>query len=81
MEPILFASLAVFVVVLLVFVVRRILPLVLKLAALGLIVAVLLGVVGVGWWRGWFSSSPRHADRPAAQTNQRANTNRRPTPR
>jgi multisubunit Na+/H+ antiporter MnhC subunit len=74
-------GLIVFVVVaLFLFVARKVFRLALKLALAGALVVLLICVAGFGWWRGWFgSSSP--AQRPPAQSNQRANSNRRPSPR
>jgi hypothetical protein len=73
-------ALAVFVVFL--FVARRVFRLALKLALVGALFAVLFVAAGVGWWRGWFGSTSTSAKRPpAAQTNQRMNSNRRPSSR
>jgi multisubunit Na+/H+ antiporter MnhC subunit len=64
------------VVALFLFVARRVFRLALKLALVGAVVVLLLGVAAFGWWRGWFgpSSSTQH---PAPQSNQRTNSNRR----
>ena len=66
-------------VVLFLFVARRDLRLALKLAIVGVLVLLLVAGATYGWWRGWFGSS--QANHPASQTNQRANSNRRATPR
>jgi 4-amino-4-deoxy-L-arabinose transferase-like glycosyltransferase len=68
------------VVVLFLFVARRALRLAAKLAIVGVLVLLLVAGAAYGWWQGWFGSSPQ-ANRPASQTNQRPNSNRRPTPR
>jgi len=68
------------VVVLFLFVARRALRLALKLAIVGVLVLLLVAGAAYGWWRGWFGSSPQ-ANHAASQTNQRANSNRRATPR
>jgi len=68
------------VVVLFLFVARRALRLALKLAIVGVLVLLLIAGAAYGWWQGWFGSSPQ-ANHPASQTNQRANSNRRATPR
>lgn len=60
-----------------VFIARMILRLALKAALVFAILVVLLGGATAAWWQGWFSSST--SERPAAQTNQRTNTNRRPS--
>jgi multisubunit Na+/H+ antiporter MnhC subunit len=74
-------GLIVFVVIaLFLFVARRVFRLALKLALVGALVILLLCAAGFGWWRGWFGSSTP-TPRPASQTNQRPNSNRRPTPR
>ena len=60
---------------------KRLMRLALKFAfAMALILMLMVGA-GIGWWQGWFSSSSSSARRPAVQTNQRSNTNRRPAPR
>ncbi len=75
------AGLIVFVVaVLFLFVARRALRVVVKLAIVGVLVLLLVAGGAYGWWQGWFGSSSQ-ANHPAPQTNQRANSNRRPTPR
>ena len=56
---------------------RRILRIALKLAFAMAIIFLLVVGAGVGWWRGWFSSSTRSAPRPTVTSNQHANTNRR----
>jgi multisubunit Na+/H+ antiporter MnhC subunit len=64
------------VVVLFLFVARRVFRLALKLALVGALVLLLLCAAAFGWWRGWFgSASP--TERPPAQSNQRSNSNRR----
>jgi hypothetical protein len=70
---------AIFVIVLLV--ARRLLRLAIKLAFIGAMIVALTSGGLFGWWRGWFASSPSHAQHPAAQTNQPRNTNRRPAAR
>ena len=72
-------ALAVFVVFL--FIARRVFRLALKLALVGALFAVLFFAAGVGWWRGWFGSTTTSAKPPASQTNQRMNSNRRPSSR
>jgi 4-amino-4-deoxy-L-arabinose transferase-like glycosyltransferase len=64
------------VVVLFLFVARRALRVVVKLAIVCGLVLILVAGAAYGWWQGWFGSSPQ-ANHPASQTNQR-NTNRRP---
>jgi multisubunit Na+/H+ antiporter MnhC subunit len=72
-------GLIVFVVVaLFLFVARRVLRLAVKLAIVGVLVLLLVAGAGYGWWHGWFGSQANH---PAPQTNQRANSNRRPSSR
>jgi heme A synthase len=74
-------GLIVFVVlVLFLFVARRALRIAVKLAIVGILVLLLVGGAAYGWWQGWFGSSPQ-ANHPASQTNQRANSNRRSSPR
>jgi heme A synthase len=74
-------GLIVFVVlVLFLFVARRALRIAVKLAIVGVLVLMLVAGAAYGWWQGWFGASPQ-ANHPAAQTNQRANANRRPSPR
>jgi multisubunit Na+/H+ antiporter MnhC subunit len=68
------------VVVIFLFFARRALRVVVKLALVGIIVFMLVAGAAYGWWQGWFGPSPQ-ANHPASQTNQRANSNRRPTPR
>ena len=68
------------VVVLFLFVARRALRVVVKLAIVGVLLLMLVAGAVYGWWQGWFGSSPQ-ANHPASQTNQRPNSNRRPTPR
>jgi multisubunit Na+/H+ antiporter MnhC subunit len=66
------------------FIARRVFRLALKLALVGSLVAVLLVAAGVGWWRGWFGSASRSdpkPQRPVPQSNQRPNSNRRPSQR
>jgi len=73
---------AVFVV--LIFIARRVFRLALKLALVGSLVAILFIAAGVGWWRGWFdwvSQSVINPQRPTPQSNQRPNSNRRPSQR
>jgi len=63
---------------------RRVFRLALKLALVGALVGVLFVAVGVGWWRGWFDSASRpdlKPQRPAPQSSQRPNSNRRPPSR
>jgi multisubunit Na+/H+ antiporter MnhC subunit len=62
------------------FIARRVFRLALKLALVGALVGVLLVGAGVAWWRGWFGSSS-HGERAVPQTNQRSNSNRRPSTR
>jgi multisubunit Na+/H+ antiporter MnhC subunit len=69
-------ALAVFVVFL--FIARRVFRLALKLALVGALVGVMFVAVGVGWWRGWFGSSSQR-ERAIPQSNQRSNSNRRPS--
>jgi 4-amino-4-deoxy-L-arabinose transferase-like glycosyltransferase len=66
------------VLVLFLFVARRALRLALKLAIVGVLVLLLVVGAAYGWWQGWFGSS-RQTEHP--QTNQRANSNRRPSSR
>ena len=68
------------VVVLFLFVARRALRTAVKLAIAGILVLLLVGSAAYGWWQGWFGTSPQ-ANQPASQTNQRANSNRHPSPR
>ena len=56
----------------LLFVARRVMRIAIKLALVMTIVFAVLLTVGVGWWRGWFSSSPN----PARQTNRATTPNR-----
>lgn len=70
---------AIFVIVL--FVARGLLRLAIKLSFIGAMIVSLAGGGLFGWWRGWFESSPSRAQRPATQTNQTRNANRRPTSR
>jgi len=56
---------------------RRVFRLALKLAFVGVLVVLLIVGASVGWWRGWFGSSPR-TDKKTTPTNQRANSNRKP---
>jgi heme A synthase len=58
---------------------RRVVSIALKLALVVLMVVLLFGTAAFGWWRGWFSA-PK-TQRPTTQSNQRPNSNRRPTPR
>jgi membrane protein implicated in regulation of membrane protease activity len=60
------------------FIARRVFRLALKLALAGAVIAVLFVGASVAWWRGWFSSSSRN-ERPIPQSNQRSNSNRRPS--
>ncbi|HEX5701752.1 MAG TPA: hypothetical protein VFX97_00875 [Pyrinomonadaceae bacterium] len=60
---------------------KRVLRLALKFAFAMALVFMLVAGGAVGWWQGWFSSSSSSARRPAVQTNQRSNTNRRPSSR
>ena len=60
----------------LLFIARIILRLAIKAAFIVALVFVLLGGATAAWWQGWFSSLTSER-RPAAQTNQRTNTNRR----
>ena len=64
-------------VVLFLLVARRALRLAIKLAFVGVLVILLVAGASVGWWRGWFGSSSRNDQKPA-QTNQKANSNRKP---
>jgi len=74
-------GLIVFVVVaLFLFVARRVFRLALKLALVGALVVLLICAAAFGWWRGWFGPSSG-TQRPAPQSNQRSNSNRRPSPR
>lgn len=57
---------------------RRILRLAIKLAFVGAIVFALFAGGLFGWWRGWFETSTAKEQRPATQTNQPRNSNRRP---
>jgi len=68
------------VVVIFLFVARRVFRLALKLALVGALVVLLICAAAFAWWRGWFSPSSG-TQRPATQSNQRSNSNRRPTPR
>jgi multisubunit Na+/H+ antiporter MnhC subunit len=66
------------------FIARRVFRLALKLALVGSLVALLFVVAGVGWWRGWFESASRSDPKPQRampQSNQRPNSNRRPSQR
>jgi multisubunit Na+/H+ antiporter MnhC subunit len=75
------SGLIVFVVVaVFLFVARRVFRLALKLALVGALVILLVCAAAFGWWQGWFGPSTS-TQRPASQTNQRPNSNRRPTPR
>jgi len=56
---------------------RRVFRLALKLAFVGVLLVLLIAGASVGWWRGWFGSSSR-PQKAAPQTNQRANSNRKP---
>jgi hypothetical protein len=58
------------------FVSRRIVSLALKLAVVGLLVILLVSAGAFVWWRGWFGSASK-TPRPAPQSNQRPNSNRR----
>jgi hypothetical protein len=58
------------------FVGRRVLRFAVKLAIVGFLILLLFVGVAIGWWRGWFGSTSS-TSRPTAQTNQRANSNRR----
>jgi heme A synthase len=60
------------------FIARRVFRLALKLALIAALVAVLFVAAAVGWWRGWFGSSPQR-ERAIPQSNQRSNSNRRPS--
>ncbi|MGZ5435715.1 MAG: hypothetical protein ACXWID_01255 [Pyrinomonadaceae bacterium] len=60
---------------------RRVMRVALKLAAAMALVLVLMVGAGIGWWQGWFSSPASSARRPSVPTNQRTNTNRRPSSR
>jgi multisubunit Na+/H+ antiporter MnhC subunit len=60
------------------FIARRVLRLALKLALVGALVGVMFVAAGVGWWRGWFGSSSQK-ERAVPQSNQRSNSNRRPS--
>lgn len=74
-------GLIVFVVVVLFLVVtRHALRFTVKLAMVGVIVLTLVSGAAYGWWRGWLSPASQ-ANHPPPQTKQRANSNRRPTPR
>ena len=63
------------------FVGRWILRLAIKAAFVLALVFVLLAAGTIGWWRGWFSSLSSSEPRPATQTNQPRNANRRPPSR
>jgi asparagine N-glycosylation enzyme membrane subunit Stt3 len=58
-----------------VFIARKILRLAIKLTLVGIVIVALLAGAGVGWWRGWFSSSsqtkPQHRTAPAHPTSSR----------
>jgi len=70
-------GLIVFVIVaLFLFVSRRIVSLAFKLAVVGLLVILLASAGAYSWWRGWLGSASS-TPRPAPQSNQRPNTNRR----
>jgi hypothetical protein len=58
------------------FVSRRIVSFALKLAVVGLLVILLASAGAYSWWRGWFGSAAK-TPRPAVQSNQRPNSNRR----
>jgi multisubunit Na+/H+ antiporter MnhC subunit len=64
------------VVALFLFVARRVFRLALKLALVGALVVLLVCAAAFGWWRGWFGASSS-TQRPAPQSNQRTNSNRR----
>lgn len=82
MEIAITTGLIVFVAVaLFLFVARRIFRLALKLAVVGALVFLIIAVAAAGWWRGWFGPESGSRDRPASQSNQRSNSNRRPSPR
>jgi len=65
-------------VVLFLLVARRALRLAIKLAFVGVLVILLVAGASFGWWRGWFGSSSR-GEKKATPTNQRNNSNRRPS--
>ena len=65
------------VVALFLFASRRVFRLALKLALVGALVILLVCTGAFAWWRGWFGSSSE-TQRPASQSNQRPNSNRRP---
>jgi 4-amino-4-deoxy-L-arabinose transferase-like glycosyltransferase len=74
-------GLVVFVVVaLFLFLARRVFRLAVKLALVGVLVILLVCLSVFGWWRGWFGTSSS-TQRPVPQSNQRPNSNRRPSPR
>jgi len=66
------------VVVVFLFVARRVFRLALKLALVGALVVLLICVAAFGWWRGWFGPSSG-TQRPSPQSDQRSNSNRRPS--
>jgi multisubunit Na+/H+ antiporter MnhC subunit len=66
------------VVVLFLFLARRVFRLALKLALVAAVVVFLVLIASVGWWRGWFGSSSQKPS-AASQSNQRPNSNRRPS--
>jgi multisubunit Na+/H+ antiporter MnhC subunit len=68
---IVFAVVALFLVI-----ARRVFRLALKLAIVCVLVFLLVAGAAYGWWRGWLGSSSR-TERP--QSNQRTNSNRRPS--
>jgi hypothetical protein len=58
------------------FVARRVVSLAVKFALVGLLIVLLVSAGAFSWWRGWFGSSSK-TPRPAPQSNQRSNSNRR----
>jgi heme A synthase len=70
------------VVVLFLFLARRVFRLALKLAIVGVLVLFIIMTAMIGWWRGWFGSSPgstARPQRPTPQATQHPNSNRRPS--
>ncbi len=65
----------VLVLVILIFIARKVLRLAIKLMLVGLVVIALLVGAGLGWWNGWFGSAsptkPQHRIAPARPTAPR----------
>jgi hypothetical protein len=58
-------------IVVFVFVAKRLLRLAFKLVLVGIVLLVLLGGAGYGWWNGWFESKPQRRAAPVRTASPR----------